>query len=199
MCSIAKFDCSCVDTTRFPHNSVHPDYQHTYLSSLDFHIDLTQTFISPTSFSLEPSLTNYIKIRSMHSGTGQMQKGHLDQFGLDERSVEELKEKAVAAKGRAYCRFCLSVCLCTSSGFVLCSGRWSKRDFFVWFKRMRGLLYWGYVTLLFWEGHRLLRSSFRGCKRKTARFLDFVLLLFYQSVNAIYSPALSRPSYCLKH
>ena len=43
----------------------------------------------------------------MHSGP---QKDP-DQFGLDERSVEELKEKAVAAKERAYCRFCLSVCL----------------------------------------------------------------------------------------
>ena len=29
-----------------------------------------------------------------------------DPFGLEERVLEELKEKAVAAKGRAYCRCC---------------------------------------------------------------------------------------------
>lgn len=32
-----------------------------------------------------------------------MQTGS-DQFGLDDRSLEELKNKAIAAKGRAYCR-----------------------------------------------------------------------------------------------
>lgn len=52
----------------------------------------------------------------MHSGP---QKDP-DQFGLDERSVEELKEKAVAAKGRAYCRFCLSVCLFMYFDLDLC-------------------------------------------------------------------------------
>lgn len=36
-----------------------------------------------------------------------MRKGS-GQFGLDDRSVEELKDKAIAAKGRAYCRCRLS-------------------------------------------------------------------------------------------
>ena len=39
----------------------------------------------------------------MNFGPGQTQKG-VDQPGLDDRSVEELKVKAIAAKERAYCR-----------------------------------------------------------------------------------------------
>ncbi|KAF6236605.1 hypothetical protein HO173_005386 [Letharia columbiana] len=40
----------------------------------------------------------------MHSEPSQTRKGS-GQFGLDDRSVEELKEKAIAAKGRAYCPY----------------------------------------------------------------------------------------------
>ena len=43
----------------------------------------------------------------MGSEPGQTQKD-TDSFGLDERLLEELKEKAVAAKERAYCRCCFS-------------------------------------------------------------------------------------------
>ena len=38
----------------------------------------------------------------MQSGPDQVHQA-LDQFGLDDRSVEELKEKAITAKARAYC------------------------------------------------------------------------------------------------
>ena len=41
----------------------------------------------------------------MASEPGQTQKD-IDHFGLDEQLLEELKEKAVAAKERAYCRCC---------------------------------------------------------------------------------------------
>ena len=43
----------------------------------------------------------------MASGADPAQKDN-DLFGLDQRSLEELKEKAVAAKERAYCRCCFS-------------------------------------------------------------------------------------------
>lgn len=46
----------------------------------------------------------------MHSGPGQTQK-EFDQSDLDDRSVEELKGKAIAAKERAYCRLKLSITL----------------------------------------------------------------------------------------
>ena len=74
----------------------------------------------------------------MHSQPGP------DQFGLDERSVEELKEKAVAAKGRAYCRCCLFYL--ARSRFVLHSDPSHKINFFVRSKRIKSLLYWGGVS-----------------------------------------------------
>ena len=52
----------------------------------------------------------------MASGPGPTQKDN-DLFGLDERSLEELKEKAVAAKERAYCR-------CSFSMYLVYLNRW---------------------------------------------------------------------------
>ena len=50
----------------------------------------------------------------MDDKSGKAHEGP-ERFGLDDRSVEELKEKAIAAKGRAYCTCCPS----TSLFFVL--------------------------------------------------------------------------------
>ena len=57
----------------------------------------------------------------MPSESDQTEKEGADDFGLDDRSLEELKEKAIAAKERAYCRclvylsIYLSIYLCTWS------------------------------------------------------------------------------------
>ena len=41
----------------------------------------------------------------MHSEQSRTQGG-FDDFGLEDRVLKELKEKAITAKGRAYCRCC---------------------------------------------------------------------------------------------
>ena len=41
-----------------------------------------------------------------------------ENFGLDDRSVRELKEKAIAAKGRAYCKSCRSFFYLFVFGFI---------------------------------------------------------------------------------
>ena len=54
----------------------------------------------------------------MASEPGQIQKD-TDPFGLDEQLLEELKEKAVAAKERAYCR-------CYFSMYLVFINRWME-------------------------------------------------------------------------
>lgn len=45
-----------------------------------------------------------------------------DEFGLDDGLLEELKEKAIAAKGRAYCRCLVYLFVCLSIYLVyVCS------------------------------------------------------------------------------
>ncbi|CAF9919971.1 hypothetical protein IMSHALPRED_004782 [Imshaugia aleurites] len=57
----------------------------------------------------------------MHPGPDQETKAS-EQFGLDDRSLEQLKEKAVAAKGRAYCpysHFRVGAALLSADGSII--------------------------------------------------------------------------------
>lgn len=70
---------------------------------------LLKTFFSSDLFFS----SEHTKVWTMKPGPSRTQESP-EQYGLDDRSVEELKEKAIAAKGRAYCRCCLF----TLSAFV---------------------------------------------------------------------------------
>lgn len=107
----------------------------------------------------------------MRSEPGQALEA-LDHFGLDSHSLEELKEKAIAAKGRAYCRCCLS----TWSNFVLHGVCINSNVFRP--SRSEISLFREYVTLLRWKDFifwpLMSRMQTRKCPSKVLFLLDFL-------------------------
>ena len=105
----------------------------------------------------------------MASGPGPTQKDN-DLFGLDERSLEELKEKAVAAKERAYCRCCFSM-------YLVYLNRWIQ-IFCLVRKQLQPSSRFQYAALIRYKDPRLPSSSTQEISKSGTLVKRHTLFLF---------------------